>query len=89
MSNVDIARQFSEAAPAGQTRKGACNEPYISHVAEVATLVAGFGGSDAQGYGGVGVRVAGGNCSAVRGRGGRVVRRAVLETNGKISVVGK
>lgn len=48
MSTVDMARQFAEAAHAGQTRKGAGKEPYISHVAEVAALVAGFGGSGGQ-----------------------------------------
>lgn len=48
MSNVDMARQFAEVAHAGQTRKGAGQEPYISHVAEVAALVAGFGGSEGQ-----------------------------------------
>ncbi len=48
MSNLELARQFAEAAHNGQTRKGAGNEPYINHVAEVATLVARFGGSEAQ-----------------------------------------
>lgn len=48
MSNVDMARQFAEVAHAGQTRKGAAKEPYIRHVAEVAALVAGFGGSSGQ-----------------------------------------
>ncbi|WP_431300163.1 HD domain-containing protein [Tabrizicola sp. BL-A-41-H6] len=48
MSKVELARQFAEAAHSGQTRKGAGREPYINHVVEVATLVARFGGSEAQ-----------------------------------------
>ena len=48
MTSIEEARQFAEAAHAGQTRKGASIEPYIGHVAEVAASVAAFGGSEAQ-----------------------------------------
>lgn len=48
MTTIDTARHFAEAAHAGQTRKGVAQEPYITHVAEVAGQVADLGGSDAQ-----------------------------------------
>lgn len=38
------ARDFARAKHAGQFRKGAAREPYEVHLAEVAALVAGFGG---------------------------------------------
>lgn len=44
---VDRARAFAIAAHDGQTRKGEAAEPYITHVEEVATLVAGFGADEA------------------------------------------
>lgn len=45
MMTVEKARAFAQACHAGQTRKGVAAEPYFSHVAEVAGLVARFGGS--------------------------------------------
>lgn len=48
MSMIEKARQFAGTAHAGQTRKGAGGEPYVTHVAEVAESVAGFGGTEAQ-----------------------------------------
>ena len=48
MSMIDKARRFAGTAHAGQTRKGAEGEPYVTHVAEVAASVAGFGGTEAQ-----------------------------------------
>jgi len=45
MTTIDEARQFAETAHAGQTRKGAARLPYVTHLAEVAALVAEFGGS--------------------------------------------
>ena len=47
MTTIDQARHFAETVHAGQTRKGAAREPYITHLAEVAALVAEFGGSPA------------------------------------------
>ncbi len=47
MSLIDTARQFAEIAHAGQTRKGPEAAPYTEHLAEVAALVARFGGSEA------------------------------------------
>lgn len=47
MSNlVAMAEAFARAAHEGQVRRGAAAEPYAVHLAEVAALVAGFGGSD-------------------------------------------
>ncbi|WP_372840110.1 HD domain-containing protein [Phaeovulum sp.] len=46
MSLIDTARQFAEIAHAGQTRKGPEAAPYTDHLAEVAALVAQFGGSE-------------------------------------------
>lgn len=43
MDLVSKARDFARAKHAGQTRKGAAQEPYEAHLAEVATLVEGFG----------------------------------------------
>lgn len=44
MDLIVQARDFACLAHAGQTRKGAAQEPYAVHLAEVAELVAGFGG---------------------------------------------
>ena len=44
MDLVSKARDFARAKHAGQFRGGAAREPYESHLAEVAALVAGFGG---------------------------------------------
>jgi hypothetical protein len=44
---VSRAQAFAIDAHAGQTRKGAAREPYVVHLAEVATLTRAFGGSDA------------------------------------------
>jgi hypothetical protein len=44
---VARAQAFAIDAHAGQTRKGAAREPYVVHLAEVATLTRAFGGSDA------------------------------------------
>ncbi|MBK1695736.1 HD domain-containing protein [Rhodovibrio salinarum] len=41
------AEAFAMQAHAGQTRKGAAGEPYVVHLAEVASLTRAFGGSDA------------------------------------------
>lgn len=40
------AAAFARNAHAGQSRKGAAKEPYISHVEEVAAFVARHGGDD-------------------------------------------
>ncbi|MBK1669162.1 hypothetical protein CKO28_14085 [Rhodovibrio sodomensis] len=40
------AEAFAIDAHAGQTRKGAAREPYVVHLAEVATLTRAFGGDD-------------------------------------------
>ena len=45
MDLVVKARDFARAKHAGQFRKGAAQEPYEAHLAEVAALVAGFGGA--------------------------------------------
>ncbi|MGV8987324.1 MAG: HD domain-containing protein [Cypionkella sp.] len=45
MNLVSKARDFARAKHAGQFRKGAAQEPYEMHLAEVAELVAGFGGA--------------------------------------------
>jgi (p)ppGpp synthase/HD superfamily hydrolase len=45
MDLLSKARDFAREKHAGQTRKGAAREPYEAHLAEVAALVAGFGGS--------------------------------------------
>ena len=44
---VARAQAFAIDAHAGQTRKGAAREPYVVHLAEVATLTRAFGGTDA------------------------------------------
>ena len=44
---IERAKSFAEAAHAGQFRKGAAREPYVTHLAEVAALTAEFGGSEA------------------------------------------
>lgn len=44
---VARAEAFAMDAHAGQTRKGAAREPYVVHLAEVATLTRAFGGCDA------------------------------------------
>lgn len=41
---IDRARSFAAKAHAGQTRKGAAQEPYFTHLEDVAALVTGFGG---------------------------------------------
>jgi (p)ppGpp synthase/HD superfamily hydrolase len=46
MDIVTKARNFAREKHAGQVRKGAAQEPYEMHLAEVAALVAGFGGTD-------------------------------------------
>ncbi len=43
---IKDARSFAEFAHLGQTRKGVKAEPYRVHLEDVATLVAGFGGSE-------------------------------------------
>lgn len=43
---IDEARIFAQNAHAGQVRKGAAQEPYVTHVAEVAALTRAFGGSE-------------------------------------------
>jgi (p)ppGpp synthase/HD superfamily hydrolase len=48
MTPIERAKAFAETAHAGQTRLGRNAEPYITHVAEVAARVAGFGGTEAQ-----------------------------------------
>jgi (p)ppGpp synthase/HD superfamily hydrolase len=45
MELVSSARDFARQMHAGQVRKGAAREPYEAHLAEVAALVAGFGGA--------------------------------------------
>jgi (p)ppGpp synthase/HD superfamily hydrolase len=45
MDLVSKARDFARARHAGQHRHGAAREPYDAHLAEVAALVAGFGGA--------------------------------------------
>jgi (p)ppGpp synthase/HD superfamily hydrolase len=45
MELVSSARDFAREKHAGQYRKGAAREPYEAHLAEVAALVAGFGGT--------------------------------------------
>jgi (p)ppGpp synthase/HD superfamily hydrolase len=45
MDLIKQARDFARAAHAGQFRQGADREPYETHVAEVAGLVARFGGT--------------------------------------------
>ena len=45
MDLVSKARDFARAKHAGQYRKGAVREPYEAHLAEVAAMVAGFGGA--------------------------------------------
>ncbi len=45
MDLISRARDFARAKHAGQFRKGAAREPYEAHLAEVADLVASFGGS--------------------------------------------
>ncbi len=45
MDLVSKARDFGREKHAGQFRKGAAKEPYEAHLAEVAALVAGFGGA--------------------------------------------
>lgn len=45
MDLVIRARDFARAKHEGQFRKGAAREPYEAHLAEVAALVAGFGGA--------------------------------------------
>ena len=47
MTPIEAARAFAETEHQGQTRKGAAAEPYSVHLAEVATLVTRFGGSEA------------------------------------------
>lgn len=44
---VARAEAFAMQAHAGQTRKGAAREPYVVHLAEVASLTRAFGGDDA------------------------------------------
>lgn len=44
MTLIETARAFALRAHDGQTRKGVLAEPYATHVAEVAALVAGWGG---------------------------------------------
>ncbi|MFN3992805.1 MAG: HD domain-containing protein [Tabrizicola flagellatus] len=43
---IDAAHRFAESAHAGQVRKGVAQEPYVTHLAEVANLTRTFGGSD-------------------------------------------
>ena len=43
---VGRARTFATERHAGQTRKNRTRDPYITHPAKVAALVAGFGGSE-------------------------------------------
>ena len=43
---VEEAESFARRNHEGQTRKGVAQEPYITHVEEVATLVREFGGTD-------------------------------------------
>lgn len=43
---IDAARRFAQDAHAGQVRKGAGQEPYVTHLAEVAELTRAFGGGD-------------------------------------------
>ena len=45
MTTIEQARQFAEIAHAGQTRKSAAAEPYITHLQEVAADVTRFSGS--------------------------------------------
>lgn len=46
MTLIERARAFAMERHAGQTRKGAAAEPYDTHLAEVARLVADWGGQD-------------------------------------------
>ena len=46
MSLIERARAFATERHAGQTRKGAAAEPYITHPAEVAACVATWGGPE-------------------------------------------
>ncbi len=43
--NIEMARSFAESAHMGQVRKDAAQTPYVAHLAEVAGLVTGFGGT--------------------------------------------
>jgi hypothetical protein len=43
---LGAARAFAAHAHAGQTRKGAAAEPYVVHLAEVASLTRAFGGDE-------------------------------------------
>lgn len=43
---ITRARAFAAQAHEGQFRKGAAQEPYITHLEEVANLVASFGGAE-------------------------------------------
>lgn len=45
MNLIERARAFATERHAGQTRKGAAQEPYITHPQAVAELVAGWGGT--------------------------------------------
>lgn len=47
MTTITAAKAFAEKSHAGQTRKSAAAEPYITHLQEVADLVTRFGGSEA------------------------------------------
>jgi (p)ppGpp synthase/HD superfamily hydrolase len=44
---IEMARSFAEGAHMGQVRKDAMQTPYVAHLAEVAGLVTGFGGTPA------------------------------------------
>jgi (p)ppGpp synthase/HD superfamily hydrolase len=47
MSPIEQAEAFARRCHAGQTRKGAAQEPYITHVEEVARMTALWGGGEA------------------------------------------
>ncbi len=44
---IEMARSFAEGVHMGQVRKDAARTPYAAHLAEVAGLVTGFGGTPA------------------------------------------